>query len=252
MKIAMVVWLALVPGALAYAQEQADPPRTFYQRLDAVDDWLTEYRAWERWFEQWGNRIAHNFDDQVIWERKERPQPPAWLEADCRGYVGADEPLVSACYILQHWDEHPMLILQRRHAWLTPGARANEKVAKSSFFHRIHLSGMWVQAQYPAATAYGVVGMQIGVLEIGRFTLPAIGVMLVMVPDGEGGREWKPTTTVGVAYRICDFVAPWINRRASLHLNVARTNVHSPQADQIHPGMVDVNLAGLSVSIKRR
>ena len=43
MKIAMVVWLALVPGALAYAQEQADPPRTFYQRLDAVDDWLTEY-----------------------------------------------------------------------------------------------------------------------------------------------------------------------------------------------------------------
>ena len=57
---------------------------------------------------------------------------------------------------------------------------------------------------------YGIVGMQIGVVEVGRFTLPAIGVMVVTVPDGDGGHAWRPATTLGFGYLIGNFVPPFM------------------------------------------
>ena len=40
--------------------------------------------------------------------------------------------------------------------------------SKSSFFQRVHLTGLWTRAQYPGTPVYGIVGMQISVLETGR------------------------------------------------------------------------------------
>ena len=93
---------------------------------------------------------------------------------------------------------------------VTSGGKVDDKVVKSSFFQRVHLTGLWVQARYPATPAYGIVGMQVGVVETGRFTLPAVGVMVVMIPDGDGGHDWKPATTLGFGYRLFDFVPPLI------------------------------------------
>ena len=250
MKSVLAVWLVLVP-VLTSAQEQERPPGSFETRLDALNEWLRDYRAWEKWFEQWGNRVAHNFDNRPIWDRKPRPKPPVWLDAECQGYLGADEPLVSACYILEHWDEHPVLILQRRRSSRTPSGQAVETVVKTSFFRRVHVTGLWLQARYPAATAYGIVGMQIGVIETGRFTLPTLGAMVVMIPDGQGGNHWKPATTLGVGYRLFDFVPPLLRRPASVHFNLARTNLHGVP-DEIHPGIQEVYLFGLSLSPTRR
>jgi hypothetical protein len=252
MKIATLVLSALVASAApAFAQEQVPGPE-FEPRYDELAKWLREYEAWEKWFEQWGNRVARNFNDQLIWERKKRPEPPVWLEAECQGFFGADGQLASACYILRHWDDQPLLILQRRRSSLaTSGGKVDDKDVKSSFFQRVHLTGMWLHARYPASPVYGIVGMQIGVFETGRFTLPAIGVMLVMIPDGEGGHDWKPATTVGFGFRICDFVPPLIKRQASLHFNIARTTLHGVQDDRMLPGMLNFNLFGLSVSAKR-
>jgi hypothetical protein len=255
MKIAVVVGLALLASAApALAQEQQPVPGpAFEQRFAELSKWLHDYRAWEKWYEQWGNRIARNFNDQPIWERQQRPDPPVWLAAECQGYLGADDMLSSACQIVRNWDDQPLLILQRRRSSLaTSGGKVNDKVVKSSFFQRVHLTGLWMQARYPATPTYGIVGMQIGVFETGRFTLPAIGVMLVTIPDGDGGHAWKPATTVGFGFRICDFVPPLIKRQASLHFNIARTNLHGVQDERILPGMVNVNLFGLSVSAKRR
>ena len=181
------------------------------------------------------------------------PNRPSGSRRNVRANLVADGLLASACYILRHWDEQPLLILQRRRSSLsTSGGQADDKVVKSSFFQRVHLTGLWMQARYPATPAYGIVGMQIGVFETGRFTLPAIGVMVVMIPDGEGGHAWKPATTLGFGYRIGDFVPPFMKTQASLHFNIARTNVHGVQAERILPGMTNVNLFGLSVSAKRR
>ena len=122
MKIAMLAWLFLVAGAVpasaqepeAQEQEMVLGPE-FEQRFDELATWLQDYEAWEKWFEVWGNRVAHNFDNQPLWERRTRPEPPVWLQAECQDdWVDDDGLVASACYIVRHWDEQPLLILQRR------------------------------------------------------------------------------------------------------------------------------------------
>jgi hypothetical protein len=255
MKVALFVWLVLAASAApAFAQQQEfvlGP--NFEQRFDELAKWLNQYEAWEKWFEVWGNRVERTFDTQVIWARKKRPEPPAWLAAECQSYLDADGLLANACYLLRTWDDQPLLILQRRRASLTTSAgKADEAVVKTSFFHRVHVTGLWMQARYPAPPAYGMVGMQIGVFETGRFTLPAVGVMVVMVADGRGGHEWKPATTLGFGYRLCDFIPPLTRKPVSLHINVARTSVQGAQDERTLPGMSNVTLFGLSVSAARR
>jgi|RhiMethySRZTD1v2_1073278.scaffolds.fasta_scaffold79810_3 hypothetical protein len=254
MKIATLVLFALVASAtptFAQDQELALAATQFEQKLDELGKWLKEYEAWERWFERWGNRVARNPQDLPILERKERPDPPVWLEAECQGELVADGRLATACYLLRHWDEQPLLIIQRRDSSLTTsGGKVNDDSVKRSFFQRVHLTGLWMEARYPATPAYGIVGMQIGVVDAGRFTLPAVGVMVVMVPDAQGGYSWRPATTVGFGYLLCNFVPPFIKKQASLHLNIARTDVHGGQ-EQILQGAGKVYLFGLSVSAPR-
>jgi hypothetical protein len=76
--------------------------------------------------------------------------------------------------------------------------------------------------------------------------------MVVMVPDGEGGHDWKPASTLGFGYRLFDFVAPLIKKPASLHFNVARTSIHGVQNEMIVPGSTSFYFLGLSVSAKKR
>jgi hypothetical protein len=259
MRIAtFVLWSALVAGAapaLAQDQEQTHPPATGLEvdrRSDELAAWLRDYQEWEQWFEQWGNRVARNFNGNPVWKRRPRPEPPVWLEQACQGFFEAAGPLTTACEILRNWDDQPLHIVQRRRTSLvTSGGQLNDKVVKSSFLRRVHLTGLWAHARYPAAPLYGIVGMQVAVIEMGRYTLPAIGVMLVMVPDGNGGHDWKPATTLGFGFRLFDFVPPVINKRASLHFNLARTNIHGVQDDRL-PGGMTVNFFGLSVSSSRR
>ena len=253
MKIAMLVWLGVIASAApARAQEHERAPATpFEQRLLELADWLRDYEAWERWFELWGNRVARNFADQPLWERVKRPEPPVWLGAECQAALIADGPLANACAILRQWDEHPLVIVQRRESSTPSSGKGEDPVSNSRFFQRIHLTGLWMEARYPARSAYGIVGLQLGVFETGRFTLPAVGMMVVMISDGNGGHAWKPATTLGFGYRICDFVPPFLRTQASLHVNVARTRLHGGADERIFPGMVNVNFVGLSVSAKR-
>ena len=46
------------------AQEQTQiPASSVEQRSAELAKWLKEYRAWEKWFEQWGNRVERDFND---------------------------------------------------------------------------------------------------------------------------------------------------------------------------------------------
>jgi hypothetical protein len=255
-KIAIVVSLSALAAstspAFAQSQELILGPQ-FEQRFEELATWVREYHAWEQWFERWGNRVARNFADQHIWERKQRPQPPVWLEAECQGYLGVDDLLATACSLLRNWDDHPVRILQRRRtSVVTSGGNVADKVVKSSFFRRVHLTGLWMRAQYPSSPVYGVVGMQVAVFEVGRFTVPALGVMVVMMPDGEGGHDWRPASTLAFGYRISDFVVPFLKKPASLHINVARTSIHGLHDARIPPGTMNSNFFGLSVSPRKR
>ena len=254
MKTALLVWLGLLACAVpASAQEREPVPvPQFEQRFDELSAWLHEYEAWERWFEVWGNRVAKTFDGHPVWKRRMRPQPPEWLPAACQDDDwGGDDLLTNACYVLRHWDEQPLQIVQRRDSSsrLTPAG--SDLVVKNSFLTRMHLTGLWFEARYPATPAYGIVGMQIGVYETGRFTLPAVGMMVVLMPDGSGGHAWKPATTLGFGYRLCDFIPPFVARQASLHFNVAYVNLPGAVDTKTLPGFSNTTLFGLSVSARK-
>jgi hypothetical protein len=254
--IAMLVLVSALAASAApvRAQEQTQVPRPLIeQRSDELAKWLKEYRAWEKWFEQWGNRVEKNFNNDLIWARKKRPEPPAWLAQACRDDLVVDDQLATGCNILFTWDDQPIQIIRRRDSPVTTsGGKVADKVVKSSFFQHVHLTGLWTRAQYPGTPVYGIVGMQIAVLEIGRYTIPAAGVMLVMVPDGEGGHDWKPATTLGFGYRLFDFVPPMHKTPVSLHINIARTHIHGIQDERIVSGRADINFVGFSVSGRRR
>lgn len=257
MRIAtLVVWSVLLAGAApAFAQDQGQAPESGLdrQKYDELAKWLKDYHAWQEWFERWGNRIARNYNNDRVWTRKERPEPPVWLENECRALLPVDGMLPTACHILRKWDEEPLLLVQRRHASVaTSGGQVNDQVVKSSFFQRVHLTGLWIQARIPSSELYGIIGMQVAVVEVGRYTLPAAGVMLVMMPDGRGGHEWKPATTLGFGFRLVDFVPPFAKKEASLHINVARTNIHGMHDERLFPGSTTFNFVGLSVSQKKR
>jgi hypothetical protein len=211
-------------AAPARAQELAPVPvLSIDQRSEELSTWLKAYRAWEKWYERWGNRLAKNAADLPTWDRKKRPEPPAWLAEVCH-----DAVMVA-----------------------TSGGKAADTVVKTSFFQRLHLTGLWVRAQYPSTPVYGVVGMQIGVFEVGRLTLPATGVMLVMLSDGSGGHDWKPATTVGLGYRLFDFVPPRQKKPFSLHVNVASTHIHGVRDEPFMSGRTNVGFVGFSVSGRR-
>ena len=253
--IAMLVLVSATAASAApvQAQEQTQiPAPSVEQRSDELAKWLKEYRAWEKWFEQWGNRVEKNFNNDAIWARKKRPDPPVWLAAACRDDLVIDEQLASACNILLTWDDQPAEIMRRRDSPVTTsGGKVADKVVKSSFFQHIHLTGLWTRAQYPGTPVYGIVGMQIAVLEMGRLTLPATGVMLVMV-DAAGRHDWKPATTLGFGYRLFDFVPPMHKTPVSLHINIARTHIHGIQDERIVSQSTNITFVGFSVSGRRR
>ena len=257
----MKIAIALLVGASALAASAAParaqelapvPVPSLEERFDELSAWLKEYRAWEKWFELWGNRVARNGNDFYVWERKKRPEPPVWLAEVCQGASMVDDQLVSACHILRTWDDQPIQIVQRRGSQVaTSGGKPADTVVKSSFFRRVHLTGLWVRAQYPGTPVYGVVGMQIAVLEVGRFTLPATGVMLVTLPDGSGGYDWKPATTLGFGCRLFDFVAPLQRKPLSLHLNVASTHIHGLHDERVISRPSNISFVGFSISKTR-
>jgi hypothetical protein len=250
---AVLIALAASTAPVRAQQQPQVPAPSIEKRSEDISKWLKAYREWEKWFELWGNRVARNASDFHVWERKERPDPPPWLEHVCRTELVFDDELASACRIVATWDDQPMQIIRRRgSAVATSGGKAADTVVKSSFFQRVHLTGLWTRAQYPGTPIYGIIGMQISVVEVGRVTLPATGVMLVMLPDGSGGHDWKPAATLGFGFRLFDFVAPVRKKPLSLHVNVATTHILGLQDERILSGRSNVSFVGFSVSGSRR
>jgi len=67
--IATLVLISAIAASAAPlgAQEQAPiPGPSAENRSDELAKWLKEYRAWEKWFEQWGNRVERNFNNDQI------------------------------------------------------------------------------------------------------------------------------------------------------------------------------------------
>jgi hypothetical protein len=247
---AFTCFLLLIAADVCVAQDTAPVPISVEElnRYDELVNWLAEYKQWEAWMLRWGNRVAYNSAGGIIKKRPERPEPPEWLASDCAQSLTTDGALGEACRILARWDGIAPLILQSRHVG---GLTTTDVVAKTSFLQRVHLTAGWVPAQLPAPKVFLVAGMQVGIVEVGRATLPAVGVGVMAVADGDGGYEWKPATVIGIGYRLASFGFPWVNREANLHINVARATIHgaSKLPVNLDPSQ---NLIGFSLTFAKR
>jgi hypothetical protein len=238
----------LLPPAV-WAQSPTPPApsqQSLNERYDELLGWLDDYKHWESWTQKWGNKIAYSVTGGSLKNRPERPEPPDWLWNDCRDMLSPGGKLGEACEILAHWNDLDTALFGR--ARVT--AQRTDVPVKSSFLQRIHLSGGWVPAQVPAPKVYLVAGMQVGIVELGRLTLPAVGVGLMAMADGAGGYEWKPATVFGLGYRLATFPFPGIKRQANLHLNIARVTVHGTRSVPVglDPSQ---NLVGFSLTFNK-
>lgn len=243
---ALLALLLLAAPAVSSAQD-APAQSVLNEQYDELLRWLDEYRVWEEWTLKWGNRVAYNAAGAVVKKRPERPEPPQWLWDDCRTVIAAEGKLGEACEVLAHWNDLSAVVLRRSHLG---GMQATDIPVKTSFLQRVHLSGGWVPAQLPAPKVYLVAGMQVGIVEVGRATLPAVGVGLMAMADGSGGYEWKPATVIGIGYRLTSFAFPGIKRQAHLHINVARVTIHGTRTMPIglDPSQ---NLVGFSLTFSK-
>jgi hypothetical protein len=213
------------------------------QRRQELQTWVTDFTAWKKWNEKWGNRQEPGLLGPR--PRKVRPDPPAWLSGECPTPVEDDPLVVEACELLADWnDEGPSQVRQQ-----TANARIQKEApTHSKWWEHVHIDGLWMMTQW-GSPVYGVVGMHATMDIAGRFQMfVAPGVLLMNLPSIDGTREWQPATDWGFAYRLFDFKFPGSNRRGSLHVNIAKAWVLSGPSGLFKS---TVDLAGFSITPKK-
>jgi hypothetical protein len=216
----------------------------FEQRLREIQEWIAEYQKWSRWNETWRNKPEPGWIR--IRERRARPDPPPWLAGECRGIFITHEGILSeACRLLADWDEDPQITgLRARTAKARTQPEASDKIV---WWEHIHLDALWPMAQ-PGSSVFGVLGVHATFEVAGRFQIfAAPGAILLNLPNGNA-REWRPATDWGIAYRCFDFTFPGTDRRASLHLNLAKAWVIGGPSNVVKSS---IDLAGFSVTFKK-
>jgi hypothetical protein len=214
------------------------------QRLADVQRWVADFRSWQRWDAEWHNKRQPGWRGSR--PRRQRPDPPAWLAAQC-GDASLDPGLLAdACRAFSDWkDDEGVAQLRRR----TAAARTQQEApTKTVWWEHIHLDGLWPMPQWGSGV-FGVVGMHASVDVAGRLQVfIAPGAMVLNLPNSQNSRDWKPATDWGIGYRLFDFTFPGTDQRASLNLNLAKAWV---LADPIGAFPSTVDLAGFSITFKR-
>jgi len=214
------------------------------QRLENVARWLKEFKSWQKWDAAWHNKREPGWFGSR--PRRTRPDPPAWLAAECATASLDQDRLAQACRAYVDWKDDEVVAQLRRDA--ATAVTQKEAPTKSLWWEHIHFDGLWPMPQWGSGV-FGVLGMHATVDIAGRLQVfVAPGAIILNLPNGPNSREWKPATDWGIAYRVADFNFPGTDRRASLHLNLAKAWI---LADPIgaFPGTVD--LAGFSLTFKR-
>jgi hypothetical protein len=237
----------LLPARSILVGEQGLPaasPPDLATRTRELQRWTRAYNSWKQWRDKWANRSEPGWFTAYR-DRVTRPDPPEWLSDDCLDLADDEGVLADACALLSEWkDDYATAQLKRE----TVAARAqHEAPTKSLWWEHLHVDGLWPMAQW-RASVYGMLGMHATVDVAGRFQVfVAPGVILLNLPSVAGGRELKPATDWGFAYRLTGFRFPGTERRGVLHLNVAKAWVFAGPSNVFR---TSVDLVGFSVTLK--
>lgn len=190
----------------------------------------------------WGNRREPGwFSDSR--SRRPRPDPPAWLFDECRGL--ATDARDEACLLLAEWSAGPAAATLNA---AMPSPNAAEDDQKMTWWEHVHLDAGWPALQ-SGLGVYGVLGVHATTTVRGRFQIfIAPGAMLLNVPTDDGRRAWRIATNYGIAYRLGQFTIPGLDRRALLHLNLAKAWLFSAGP---HVSTKSTDFVGLSLTFKK-
>ena len=218
-------------------------PAEWEQRVPELQAWVSAYSDWKAWNQKWGNRPEPGWF--TYRERRERPDPPEWLSAECAVVLEADGLLGQACDLFADWSGIPRVTIVQPKA---SAPKVAEQPAKTIWWEHVHLDALWPMAQWDSGV-YGLIGVHATVPIKGRLQIfVAPGAILMNLPNGPNAREWQPAADWGFAYRITDFRWPGTGQWASLHFNFAKAWVLAGP-----PGMPrsSIELAGFSFTFKR-
>jgi hypothetical protein len=236
--------VASVPASAAAVQDPMSPAQQA-DRVAEMRRWITDYEDWKRWYETWRNKPEPGWIGPR--DRRPRPDPPSWLDDECRDVAQDEAPgtLADACRLLAEWKDDESTGELRRE--IRRAQAQHEAPTRDAWWQHLHLDALWAMPQSSAAV-FGVLGMHATVEVAGRLQIfIAPGAIVLNLPNGTS-REWQPATDWGIAYRIGDFTFPGTNRRASLHLNLTRAWVLGGPANLVESS---IDLAGFSVTFKK-
>ena len=214
------------------------------KRVPEMRRWIRDYQTWKEWNEKWRNRWEPGW--MGTRERRKRPDPPFWLDAACRDdNVDDTGILADACRALTDWKDDDASAELRRQ--MAAARTQHETVNKTVWWEHVHIDALWPMTQV-RSSVFGVLGTHATVDVAGRLQVfVAPGAILLNLPNGRD-REWRPATDWGIAYRCFDFTLPGSDRRASLHINLAKAWILAGPSN-VFPS--SINLAGFSVTLKK-
>jgi hypothetical protein len=189
------------------------------QTLDrqALDTWVREYREWQNWAARWRGRVEPGWF--AARDRRPKPEPPAWLPALCAQPLDDRPSLIEACALLDDWGRDYVATAARLRA--ADARTQHEAPTTTMWWEHIHVDGLWPILQ-ARGTSYGLFGTHVTADVTGRFQIFVTPGFIMLSLPGSAGREWTPATDWGFAYRLGRFRFPGADRKATLHVNVAR------------------------------
>jgi hypothetical protein len=214
-------------------------------RVQELDQWVGEFEKWQRWNEAWRNKAEPGW--LKARDRRKRPDPPAWLAAECGDAMLQDEGvLADGCRALRVWNDDETTAQLR--GQLASARTQKEAPRNTVWWEHVHLDALWPMAQ-TGSSVFGVLGVHATVDVAGRFQVfVAPGAILLNVPTDDNRREWRPATDYGIAYRCFDFRFPGVDRPATLHFNFAKAWVMAGPSNVIRSS---ITLAGFSMTFKK-
>jgi hypothetical protein len=231
--------LATIPGsARAQDSQTATEIRFTEKQVSELKTWMSEDAKWEKWNKQWGNKVLSH-------PVRHRPAPPAWLAEECSQLIGGEGLLVQACSHLKEISEDSNTAYIRK---AMAAQRKQQESSKTRFIERVHFGAGWPLMQVGAFKYGGLFESHVSIAHLGRvgFNLP--GILILSMPDGNGGRLVKLGTDVTLSFRLGNFRVPGVRQAYVLHLNIANAWTDASAAALGFENRT--SLVGLSVTIK--
>lgn len=220
------------------------PSLTVDQERDLAT-WLGAMKKWQEYDRKWRNKPVHNGWGGIA-ERKAPPPAPAWLEPRCTELRTAhlldlDARLAHACTLVDDPRATPAVAI------VMPDVEKKPK--HTMFWSRVHLDALSTTSP-TAPRVYGIIGSHVSLVDVGRLQLfGPPGVMLLTIPDGQGGRRVTFGYTWGVSVRLADLGVSSATKNMTLFLNVSKVWLGSGEIAGQHARSYDI--VGLSLAPRK-